>query len=430
MRYLIIGNSAAGISAAKSIRKADRNGIITIVSDEGEYGYSRIAIPEIIKGKFSKEKATLCPEDFYNGLDIRLRIDSKVKSIDTEKSVVVLNDNRKIIYNKLLIASGASPLFPDIKGIDKDGIYGVRNLKDLERIKSGLNQGKRVTMLGGGLVGLKTAEALAKLGYKITIIELLDRILPLRLDRICSEMLTEEVRSQGIRIILSSTIKEIFGRERVESVIVNEERIPMDIMIIAIGVKPNCDFLIGSGIEIQEGILVNDYLQTNIENIYAAGDVAVAKDIISGKPQNIPIWPEASIQGRIAGLNMAGIRQEYSGGMAMNSIKVFNLPIISFGYIQEKKEMGYYEMVRHLPKDRWYRRMIFRENRLKGAIFVGEIKPAGIAQWLIRKDIEIPEEKRRLLMEKDFDFAKLTRVTGSKIRGVYSENRSREMYCM
>jgi len=430
MRYLIIGNSAAGISAAKSIRKADRNGIITIVSDEGEYGYSRIAIPEIIKGKFSKDKVTLCHEDFYTSLDIRLRINSMVKSIDPEKNTVVLDDNRKLTYDKLLIASGASPLFPDIKGIDKDGIYGVRNLKDLEKIKSGLSQGKRVTILGGGLVGLKTAEALVKLGYKITIIELLDRILPLRLDHICSEMLTEEVTSQGIRIILNSTIQEILGRERVESVIVNEERIPTDILIMAIGVKPNCDFLADSKIEIQDGIMVNDYLQTNIENIYAAGDVAVIKDIISGKHLNIPIWPEASIQGRIAGLNMAGIRQEYSGGMAMNSIKVFNLPIISFGYIQEDREMGYDEVVRYLPKDRWYRRMIFRENRLRGAIFVGEIKPAGIAQWLIRKDIEIPEEKRRLLMEKDFDFAKISSGLHIKIREIYSENRSREMYCM
>ncbi|HUU50028.1 MAG TPA: FAD-dependent oxidoreductase [Nitrospinota bacterium] len=428
MRYLIIGNSAAGISAAKSIRKADRNGIITIVSDEGEYGYSRIAIPEIIKGKFSKEKVTLCHEDFYTSLDIRLRINSKVKSIDPEKNTVVLDDNRKLTYDKLLIASGASPLFPDIKGIDKDGIYGVRNLKDLEKIKSGLSQGKRVTILGGGLVGLKTAEALVKPGYKITIIELLDRILPLRLDHICSEMLTEEVTSQGIRIILNSTIQEILGRERVESVIVNEERIPTDILIMAIGVKPNCDFLADSKIEIQDGIMVNDYLQTNIENIYAAGDVAVVKDIISGEHQNIPIWPEASIQGRIAGLNMAGIRQEYSGGMAMNSIKVFNLPIISFGYIQEDREMGYDEVVRYLPKDRWYRRMIFREDRLRGAIFVGEIKPAGIAQWLIRKDIEIPEEKRRLLMEKGFDFAKISSGLHIKIREIYSENRSREMY--
>jgi NAD(P)H-nitrite reductase large subunit len=431
MRYLIIGNSAGGINAAKSIRKADKKGKIIILSDEGEFGYSRIAIPEIMKGKLERDKATFFSEDLYEEFDITLRPDSRVTAIDPKNNWVTLDDNRKILYDRLLIASGASPIFPHIRGIGKKGIYGVRTLKDMERIEEGLEHGKRVTILGGGLVGLKSAEALCELGCDVTIVELLDRLLPLRLDHICSELLEKEVGSKGIRMIFNSTIKEINGDKRIRSVLVNDEKIPTDVLIMAIGVRPNSDFLEGSGIEFRNGIVVNQYLETNIENIYAVGDAAIIREVFSETPQSIPIWPEASVQGRIAGLNMAGTRQEYHGGMVMNSIKVFGLPIVSFGHIEIDRYMSLHEMVRYLPEKRWYRRAVFEKDKLRGAIFVGDIKPAGIAQWLIRKEIEIPKEKRRLLLEEDFDFAKVMKNSCIKkmSEGTY-ENRPGEMYRM
>jgi len=407
MRYVIIGNSAGGISAAKSIRKADPGGKITIFSDENEYGYSRIAIPEIMKGKLAREKATFSDEAFYETLGITLRSDERVKAIDIEDNRVVLEDGRRVYYDRLLIASGASPVFLPLKGIEKEGVYGVRTLGDLEQIQKGLEKGKRAVILGGGLVGMKSAEALHELGCEITIIELLDRILPLRLDPVCSELLTEEIKEQGIRIILNSTISAILGDERVRSVRVNDEEIPADILIMAVGVRPNIDFIKDAGLEVRGGIVVDHYLKTNRENIYAVGDAAVIREIVSETPQSIPIWPEASVQGRIAGLNMAGIRQEYPGGLVMNSIKVFGLPIVSFGHIEGNTDRGFYEMVRYIPEKRWYRRMVFEQERLRGAIFVGDIKPAGIAQWLIRKEVIIPEEERKLLLERNFDYAKV-----------------------
>jgi NAD(P)H-nitrite reductase large subunit len=394
MRYLIIGNGASGITAAETIRRLDEKGEITIVSDERVPFYSRCLTPELVSGEMSEEELLLRPEDFYEARSIEALLGKRAVKIKPEEKSVELDDGSIIAYDKLLLATGCSPLFPEIEGIDKEGVLGLRTIEDAKRIIAYTQGAKEAVVIGGGLVGLRAAFALKKRGLSVKVIEMLPRVLPEQLDEVASEILSRAIEKEGINLVLKGEVEEILGEKRVEGVaLADGRRFDCDLVIVAVGVRPNVELAKGAGIEVDKGIIVDPYMRTSIPEIYAAGDVAETLDPVTGERTLSALWPSAVEQGRLAGLNMAGIKREYQGALSiLNSIELAGVPIISIGIVRQEEG---YEVLATRRGD-VYRKLLIRENRLVGAIFVNEIERAGLYTALIRQGFDISELKEGL----------------------------------
>ncbi|HOL48210.1 MAG TPA: FAD-dependent oxidoreductase [bacterium] len=278
MKYVIIGNSIAATNAIKSIREFDKENKIILISDEEYINYSRPLISYLLAKKITKEKINYLSTDFYEKNKVDLILKKKaVKILINEKSIL-LNDNTKINYDKLLLTTGGTPIIPQIKGINTNGIFNFTKISDVEKIEKYIkeNNVKKVSVIGAGLIGLKATEALLELKLKVTIIELSDRILASTLDKKASAIFENELRKNGCEIITNTTVKEIITENNKvkELSLINGTRKKTDMIIIAIGVKPNIELVKETEIKINRGILVNSKMETNIENIYAAGDCA------------------------------------------------------------------------------------------------------------------------------------------------------------
>ncbi|MBE3085898.1 MAG: NAD(P)/FAD-dependent oxidoreductase [Bacteroidetes bacterium] len=415
--YLIIGNSAAGLSAAVSIRKNDKNGTISIISSEGYTNYSKPLITYYLAGKVSLEKIYFKSESFYKDNNFKLILGSKVDFLHEKKMLAVLSGGNQISYKKLLISSGGKPIIPKIRvaegqnklaGIgfagkspdkvnysDIKGVFTLTTLEDAIKLKKYIDENnlKSVTILGGGLIGLKTAEAMLELGLQITIIELSDRILAASFDKNASEIIENKIEENSGSIFTNTTVDEIIvtGGKLASVVLRNGKKLDTNLLIIAVGVKPNVEFIQNQSIKLNNGIVVDDYLKTSMDNIYAAGDVALSRDRLSNEQKNIAIWPLAIRQGGIAGMNMSGERVKYQGGFFMNSVEILGIPSISIGLnnLDDKASEGVKVFSQFNPERYIYRKVTIKDDKVVGIILVGSIERAGIYCGLISNEIDI-----------------------------------------
>ncbi len=393
MRYVIIGNSAAGVFAAETIRGLDKSGQIEVVSNERYPAYARCLTSYYLTGQMSDEQMMIRDADFYDRSNIILNSGQKVTGLDTAASKVFTDTGHVYHYNKLLIASGASPVMPDIPGVGMKGVFGLRTLDDAKEIAASARQGRHAVVMGGGLVSLKAAYALMKAGLSVTCIVSSGQILSQMLDREAARILGDLLTGHGLDIRFYTDAAEIIGEEIAGETVArgvrltSGETVPADIIIIGKGVTPNTGFVAGSGIETDRGILVNDYLETTVPDIYAAGDVAQSVDILTGQRTINAIWPNAAEQGTVAGRNMAGSPAVYQGSMSMNSADFFGLSTIAAG--NPRAEGDEYEVVRLFPGPGLYRRLVFRGDRLVGYIMVGNTGRAGILTSLIRERVPL-----------------------------------------
>ncbi|MCK5594787.1 NAD(P)/FAD-dependent oxidoreductase [bacterium] len=395
--YLIIGNSASGAACIEGIRKIDKTGSITVISDENTFNYSRPLISYFLAGKVKKEEMPFRDKKFYSKNNVKLILGNMAKKLDTKKRIVCLSHGEKNIFNKLLIAIGGSPIIPEIKGSWLDGVFAFTTFGDVVAIKDYIKNHtvKRAIVIGGGLIGLKAVEALIELGIKVSIVELADRILSTTFDTKASEIIQDALRKTGCNIFSNNTVVEILGKDnnkKVKSVTLKtRKQVPADLVITAIGVSPNIQLVKNTSISINKGILVDETMQTNVKDIYAAGDVC---------EKNIPIWPNAFKQGRIAGENMAGGNAVYTGGIAMNSVELCGIPTISIG--KTSLEQDKYKILEmHKKEELIYKKIVLENNHIVGCIFVGNIERAGIYTGLIINRVDISNVKDTLL-EEDF----------------------------
>lgn len=404
MGYLIIGNSVACLGAIESIRSRDKDSSITVVSDETYPAYSRPAIAHYLAGEIDEGSMLCRDEDFYKNMNVQTIFGKKAVRLDTKNKIVTLNNREKVHYNRLLIATGGTPFIPPFKGTGKAHILTFTAWDDAKKIREKLDGVKKAVIVGGGLIGLCAAEALERLGVEVIIIELADRILSPALDEKASGILEERLKEEGIKIITQDTVLEITGsRTKVRSVTLKSgKKISCDMVIVAIGVRPNMEIVQGTDIKVDRGILVDDAMQTNIKDVYAAGDVTQSYDSLYGTSRVTPIWPRAYIQGGIAGLNMAGHAQKYPGGFDMNSLVFYDVPIMSVG-IHTPREEGFEVLTKCIPEKKIYQKLVLKDGVLKGFIIVGNIENAGILTGLIKEKINVENFKERL-MEEDFGF--------------------------
>lgn len=396
MRYVIIGNSAAGISAAETIRRLDKSGRITVISDEGFPVYSRCLLPHLIAGERSEEELLLRPEDFYEAQGIEALLGRRVVSIEPEAKRIVLADGEELTYDQLLLAVGGSPLIPEIEGIDREGVFGLRTIEDARRIIAASREAERAVVIGGGLIGLRAAFALHKRGLAVTAIEMLPRVLPQQLDGAASRILSQAIVAYGVELILGQTVQEIVGRDgRVEGVLLADgRRVDCRLVVVAVGVRPNIELARAAGSATERGVLVDERMRTSVADIYAAGDVAETFDVVTGERTLSALWPSAVEQGRLAGYNMAGVAREYEGALGLlNAVEFAGIPVISVGVIAPRDDG--YEVLATQRGD-VYRKLVLRGNRLVGALLLGEIERAGVYTALIRQKADVGKLKDRL----------------------------------
>lgn len=404
MKYVIIGNSASAIAAVESIREIDKKGQINIISDEAYFNYSRPLISYFLGGKIDFSKLPYRDKEFYKNNKIDLILNNGAEKILTGKKHVVLSDKKKVTFDKLLIATGGSPIVPEIKGRTYKGVFTFTNLSRAVAIKKYIkrNKVKKAVIIGGGLIGLKAAEALMELKIKISIIELADRILSASLDKIASGIIEIALKNAKCGVITNNTVTEIRGKnDKVkETVLKDGQIIPAELVILAIGVRPNIELVIGTSIKTNKGILVDDYMMTSVKDIYAAGDCCEVGN------QVLAIWPRAVRQGKIAGSNMAirqgsgqaGVKKKYEGSLAMNSVELCGIPVISVGESRMEAK-SCQSLVCFDEKKPKYKKIIIKDGKIKGALFVGVIDRAGIYTSLIKDKIDTSNFKENLLKE-------------------------------
>jgi len=396
MRYVIIGNGAAGVTAAETIPRLDPEGAITIISDEELPFYSRLLLAEFIAGAASEEELFLWTEDSYAALGIELFLRSTVVRLEPEEKRILLADGQALSYDRLLIATGASPMLPKVEGIEGPGVFSLRTIKDAREIVAASQNIERAVVIGGGLVGLHAAFGLQARGLAVAVVEMLPHLLPQQLDRRAGEILGEAIEAKGVQVTLGLAVERILLREgTVEGVVLaDDQRVECGLVVVAAGVRPNIALAQEAGLEVGEGILVDSHLQTSLPDVYAAGDVAETMDPLVGQRTLSAVWPSAVEQGRVAGHNMAGDRMEYEGALGLlNSVEFAGIPIISVGLI--RPEGNAYEISVWEGKDS-YRKLIFREDRLVGVILLGEIERAGLYTALIRQQIDVSKIREEL----------------------------------
>lgn len=430
MRYLIIGNSSAGINGAEAIRMRDNDADITIISEEDYPAYSRCLIPYFMEGKLTEEAMLYRPADYYEKNRFHTILGRRAVNVDTKQKCVTLDNKEQIPYDKLLIATGGSPKMPDIPGIEKDGVFGFRTTKDLKGILRLAKTTKEAVVTGGGCIGLMAACGLHALGLKVSIVIRSSHLLSQVADPEAGEIFRKRFEAKGITILTETDVVLITGDKSIKGVELDKgKKISCQLLIAGKGVTPNIDLVKNTDIITHNGIVVDDEQKTNVSDVYAAGDVAETIDIVTGKRTVNAIWPAASEQGRIAGANMTGEHKKYIGSIRMNAADFFGLPLISIGMVKPPAQ-GQYEIFTHYnERDNIFKKVVILNNILMGTVLVGDIANAGVYRLLIEKKIDISPIKKQLL-DKTFSFTSILELVGKQKQKFYEPEYREALLCL
>jgi NAD(P)H-nitrite reductase large subunit len=385
-RVVIIGNSAAGLAALETFRKKDQESKITLIDREPYPAYSRVITPYFIMGGIKGEEGLfLRDKNYYKSMGVRTLFGTEVLGIDTQKREVLLDQDKKEPFDLLLIATGSSPIRPKIRGIKKEEIGVLRNLDHAKHLKDLKPKVQKVLFLGGGLVSLQTLQALYRKGGQYTIVVKSHHLLSQILDQEASEFVERHLEKIGIRLLKSRDVVQLRRKRGTKIAILdNGEEMDVDFIFAGKGVEPNIQFLKRSKIQTQRGILVNHFLETNLEGIYAAGDVAEAPDFFTQERVLYGLWPSAIEQGELVGRNMAGERGVYPGNLRMNVTRIFGLPIASIGDFRSSR-VGEV-LIKKDEKRGHYRKLCLDQNGvLIGALLINQVEDLGVLHGLIRE---------------------------------------------
>jgi NAD(P)H-nitrite reductase large subunit len=396
--YVIVGNSVAGIAAIEAIREHDRDRPILVIDHEMRETYSRPLISYYLEGRVDEDHLRLRTKEYYGKMKVAV-LTGTARKIKTGERLLMTEKNERIRYEKLLLAVGAEPVLPPIPGIDGPHVYTFATRGDADSLLKNVRKKQKAVVIGSGFIGIKAAEGLQSLGAKVTMVELADHPLPSMLDAEAGKTVAAHIRRSGVRLILSSRVVEIKRKGAAVSAVrlMSGEEIPANIVVVAVGVRPRLELCSGTRIKTRVGIAVNPRMETSVKNVYAAGDVTEAT-VLAGGRKNIPIWPIAYEQGTVAGTNMAGGKAACKGKIPMNSMEIFGLPLIAFG--DTATDEGTTEtIVMRSKTSNTYKKIFLKDDRIKGAIFLGEIERAGILSGLMLDEVDVSPFKEDLLKE-------------------------------
>jgi NAD(P)H-nitrite reductase large subunit len=410
-KYVIVGASAAGIGAVEAIRDVDPMGTITVISEELCPQYSRPMISDFISGKATLEKMKCRDDYFWEKNDVQALTGRTAVHLNLADKYVELDDGDKVNFQKLLLATGGKPFIPKIEGADKEGVFTFTTLSDAERLATRLESAERVVVIGAGLIGVSVTEALTKRGLQVTMVELKDKILSLLLDSTAADIVENAITKAGVTIITGQTVQRILGKTENNqivsgAVLTNGDHVQCDVVIIAIGVIPRMELVAGTDVKTNRGIIVDKFMRTSVPDVYASGDVAEAYDFVLNENRSLPLWPLAQLEGRVAGYNMAGKKEDYEGGTSMSALKYFDMPIISVGIANPKEDNVYEILVKHDPATNVYKKIVLKDNVIVGMTFVNDIERTGILFHLMKNCVNVKRFKQELLSD-NFSLAML-----------------------
>ncbi|MBU5302643.1 NAD(P)/FAD-dependent oxidoreductase [Eubacterium callanderi] len=388
-KYLIIGNSAGAIGGVTGIRREDTDGSITIISAEKHHTYSRPLISYWLEGKVSQEKMIYRDEDFYEKNACEVILGTKAERIDVQKKQVYLTGGGSVTYEKLLVATGSVPFVPPIKGRETaKNTFTFTTMDDAAGVGEILDKNSKVVILGAGLIGLKAAEAVVGQCAGVTVVDLADRVLPSVLDTESAEIIEAHLTSQGMVLKLETSITEIGDMEVTLS---DGELLPYDILILAVGTRPEMSLVEQAGGKVERGIVTDDHQQTSLKDIYAAGDCTQSYDITSQTAKNMAILPNAYLQGEVAGQNMAGGSAVYEKAFPVNSMGLLGLYMLTAG-----SRIGESITVK---TDESYKKFYTKDGVLKGYIIIGNCDRGGIYTDMIREQTPLETVDMEMLIK-------------------------------
>jgi NAD(P)H-nitrite reductase large subunit len=421
--YLIIGNSAGAIGCIEGIRAKDRKGTIAVVSDEKHRPYGRPLITHLLDGEVALEQMAYRPRDYYRKAKVTPLLGTRAEGIDARNRIVRLSGGGKLGFGKLLLATGGKPIVPPMPGLACDGVHTMVTLDDSLAVKKRLPGVRNAVVLGGGLIGTKTAEAISHVVGKVTIVELADRMLGLVTDPVASNMIRSAFRHNGVEVITGATIGEIRGdgtkRNGVREVALSNGLVlPCDLLVVAIGVSPRTELAQGAGIRAERGFVVDQRMATTRAGVYACGDAACAWDFVLGGMRLLPLWPNAYVGGRVAGLNMAGAATDYRWATNMNAAVFFRLPVVTAGMLAIPKGRdgkGYREIVREGGGA--YAKLVLKDDLVRGMVMAGRVgRDAGVYLGLMRDQVPVAAFGDTLLTDR-FSAASLPERLRERFRG-------------
>jgi len=398
MTYVIIGAGPSGVTAAEALRKADPAGEIVLLGDEPEPPYSRMAIPYLLTGQIDEAGTYLRKQDGYydtNRIDYR---QATVESVDTASKSVKLAGGGTQSYDKLLIATGASPIRPPVEGLDLPGVHHCWTLADAREIAERANEGADVVLMGAGFIGCIILESLVARGVKLTVVEALNRMVPRMMNEAAGNMIKAWCIEKGLRVLTSTKVTKLAQADgRLSVALDNGEQDAADLVVVATGVQSNVGFLDGSGVKIDTGIVVDRNMRSSVADIYAAGDCAQGLDFSTGEWAVHAIQPTAVDHARIAALNMAGRPTPYKGSLIMNVLDTAGLVSVSFGRWDGVQGGDHAESI---DADNFrYTRLEFDGDRIVGALALGRTDHVGVLRGLIQTAVPLGPWKQKLMAD-------------------------------
>ncbi|MBW2203355.1 MAG: NAD(P)/FAD-dependent oxidoreductase [Deltaproteobacteria bacterium] len=386
--YLIIGNGVAGTTAAENIRKIDKKGNITILTGEDLPFYYRIRLNEYISGEIEENDLVAKKEKWYRDQNINLELMTRIVGAKDQEKALITENNRTLSYDRLLVATGSHSFIPPIKGSEKKGVFSLRTIKDARDISAYARKIENVVLIGGGLLGLEAGNALRKLGKRVTVVEFFPRLLPRQLDVDGAKRLQGIMEEMGFSFRLGAKTEAITGDDQTGGVLLEGgETLSSEMVIISAGVRPNMDLANDLGLDHDKGIKVDEHLQTNRADIYAAGDVAEFKGMPYG------IWPAAMEQGKIAGNNMAGGDMVYEGTVMANTLKVVGVELASAGNIDAENEFE----SQVFTDEKIYKKIVIENDKITGCIMLGDTKGFSIMTKAISERVDVSKIKNQIL---------------------------------
>lgn len=397
MKYIVIGASAAGINAIRTIRKCSKEAEIILVSIDTSI-YSRCILHHYIHGTRSLAELDFTEKDFISRNKVEWIKGTAVTSVLPEKKEIVLEDDRHLSYDKLLIASGSNTFYPPIKNLkEAHNVIGFRNLSDCEAIKKKAANSEHIVIMGAGLVGIDALTGLLDYGKNLTLVEFKDHMLSMQLDQKAAKAYQDAFEKKGVLQYYNTKVEELLLGEKKEVTALslsNGEKLSCDLLIMAPGVRPNISLLEGSGVYCDRfGLVFDESGQTNLPDIYGAGDV-------SG---HNPIWPSAVKEGMIAASNMCGIPLKMTDFFASKSTMNFlGITTMSLGMSQAPDDS--YQVETQCDKQGNYKKIIHKDGIIYGAIIQGDLSYVGILTQLIKEKIDVTRVKKPLFEVDYSDF--------------------------
>ncbi len=395
MKHVIIGCGIAGITAAENLRAQDQSAEIIMIADEPFY--YRAALSFFLKGKIDEQEVYAKPDGWQKDFNIEIK-NGIVTSVDTQNKSISLQNNEHINYDRLLIATGARPFVAPWQGIELDGVCTYRSLDCVKRFFRHINQGaKKAVVIGGGILGVELVDDFVQLGLEVTLLVRESHLLNLLFDEQAAAIIARQMKNDGVEVLFESDAESFQGKDgKLTSVVLKGgEVIDTDILGIAIGIKANIEFLHGSGIEVERAVLVNNELQTNIEDVYSAGDVCALFDSSANRYRPTRTWLSCAFQGEVAALNMLGQDKVYNEGVFFNASHAYRSMYAVLGNFNPAQADGFEFFVCNQDKEN-YERMVLKDNKIAGAMFVGSMKNVWSVKQLIEGQVDVSSVRDKL----------------------------------